>query len=182
MKLLGAKKINNINQVKKNLLIPSVDLNTGALYMFSSMHNRIGYSDEIIYINDINIGKAVRASCSYPGVFSPCKYKKTELIDGGIRENIPWKEVKKNGADKVFCVKFQKEPKIKEKKNIIDVVSGSMDLLSRELSNYEIAGADYVLDLKTKNVSLLDISQIDYLYELGYKQGKEYVKRLHSIF
>lgn len=31
------KGIYNINQIKENLLIPSVDLNTGMLYMFSSM-------------------------------------------------------------------------------------------------------------------------------------------------
>lgn len=174
------KGIRNINEIKRNLLIPSVDLNTGTVYMFSSLNKRNGYSDEIKYINDINIGKAVRASCSYPGVFSPCKYKNIEFVDGGIRENIPWKEVKASGAAKVFCVKFQKNRKMKEKKNIIDVVAGSMDLLGQELANYEIEGADYVLNLKTKSVSLLDFTQIDYLYELGYKQGKEYIKTIRN--
>ena len=49
----------------------------------------------------------MRASCSYPGVFSPCKYKSTELIDGGIRENVPWRETKLMGADKVISVIFK---------------------------------------------------------------------------
>ena len=172
------KGIYNINQIKKKLLIPSVDLDTGALYMFSSFEKTTRYSDEIIYVNDINIGKAVRASCSYPGVFSPCIYKDKELIDGGIRENIPWKEAKTNGADKVFCVKFQKIKKIKNRKNVIDIVSESIDIMCHELSNYEIDGADYLLNLNTKSVSLLDCSKIDYLYELGYKQGKEYIKKV----
>ena len=79
------KGIYNISQIKSNLLIPSVDLNDGGLYMFSSMLQRGAYSDEIKYINDISIGKAVRASCSYPGVFSPCKFEDKELLDGGIR-------------------------------------------------------------------------------------------------
>ena len=34
--------------------------------MFSSKNIRNSYSDDIIYTGDINIGKAVRASCSYP--------------------------------------------------------------------------------------------------------------------
>ena len=172
------KGIYNINQIKKKLLIPSVDLDTGALYMFSSFEKTTRYSDEIIYVNDINIGKAVRASWSYPGVFSPCIYKDKELIDGGIRENIPWKEAKTNGADKVFCVKFQKIKKIKNRKNVIDIVSESIDIMCHELSNYEIDGADHLLNLNTKSVSLLDCSKIDYLYELGYKQGKEYIKKV----
>ena len=168
------KGIYNISQIKSNLLIPSVDLNDGGLYMFSSMLQRGAYSDEIKYINDISIGKAVRASCSYPGVFSPCKFEDKELIDGGIRENLPWKETKRNGADIVFCVKFENEKKEKCRKNIIDNISKSIDILCHELSNYEIEGIDYLLTLKTKNISLLDYSKIDELYDLGYVQAKKY--------
>lgn len=171
------KGIYNINEIEKNLLIPSVDLNTGELYMFSSKSAPRRFMDYITYIDDINIGKAVRASCSYPGAFSPCIYENRELIDGGIRENIPWKETKANGADKVFCVKFQKEKKIKCRKNIIDVLSNSIDILCHELSNYEIDGADYVLTLKTRDMSLLDYEQIDYLYELGYNEAKKYIRK-----
>ena len=170
------KGIYNISQIKSNLLIPSVDLNDGGLYMFSSMLQRGAYSDEIKYINDISIGKAVRASCSYPGVFSPCKFEDKELIDGGIRENLPWKETKRNGADIVFCVKFENEKKERCRKNIIDNISKSIDILCHELSNYEIEGIDYLLTLKTKNISLLDYSKIDELYELGYVQAKKYLK------
>ena len=170
------KGIYNISQIKSNLLIPSVDLNDGGLYMFSSMLQRGAYSDEIKYINDISIGKAVRASCSYPGVFSPCKFEDKELIDGGIRENLPWKETKRNGADIAFCVKFENEKKEKCRKNIIDNISKSIDILCHELSNYEIEGIDYLLTLKTKNISLLDYSKIDELYELGYVQAKKYLK------
>ena len=173
----AAKKgIYNINQIQRNLLIPSVDLNSGKLYMFSSMNKRGKYSDEIIYINNINIGKAVRASCSYPGVFSPCEYNSIELIDGGIRENLPWREAKVNGADRVFCVKFQNEKDRKCKNNIIDVASSSIDILCHELSNYEIEGADYLLTIKTKNITLLDYSKIGELYDLGYREGKRFIR------
>lgn len=100
------KNIKYINEVKKYLFIPSVDLNTGKIYFFSSINNNRSYSDKIIYINNIEVWKAVRASCSYPGVFSPYKYKSTELVDGGIRENIPWKQLKEIGVDKVISVIF----------------------------------------------------------------------------
>lgn len=180
------KGVYNINQIKKKLLIPAVDLNDGILYMFSSMNKRGKYRDEIIYIDNISIGKAVRASCSYPGVFSPCVYNGKMLIDGGIRENLPWKEAKANGADKVFCINFQNEKTGKENKNIIDVISGSIDILRHELSNYEIIGADYLLTIKTKDVSLLDCSKIDCLYELGYKETKKFIreklKKISTIY
>ena len=75
------KYIKKISDIKIPLLIPSVDLHTGKIYIFMSHSKRIKFSDEIIYDTQINIGKAVRASCSYPLIFSPCKYNNTELID-----------------------------------------------------------------------------------------------------
>ena len=115
------KGISNINQVKKNLIIPAVDLYDGKLYAFSSKDNRTMYSNNIKYVYDCEIGKIVQASCSYPGIFSPCKYKNTKLIDGGIRENVPWKLTKLNGAEKVISIIFEKDINIdrKKEKNII---------------------------------------------------------------
>ena len=131
------KEINNINQINKKLLIPCVNLKTGDVHIFSSIknRNRKEYSDNIIYENNINIGKAVRASCSYPGVFSPCIIEDNYMVDGGIRENVPWKELKECGARKVISVIFQNEIKEKNEINMFDVISGSMELLCRELSN-----------------------------------------------
>ena len=146
------KQIETIEQINKKLLIPSIDLCDGKIYVFSSIKNRGTYSDNIIYVNDINIGKAVHASCSYPGVFSPVEYNNTLLIDGGIRENVPWKELKENGADKVISIVFENEIKKKKELNVIDVVTKSIDILCHELSNYELEGADYLIKIKTKDI------------------------------
>ena len=173
-----AKGITNIRDINKNLLIPSIDLNTGAVYFFSSINESRGYSDKIRYVNDIEIGKAVRASCSYPGVFSPCPYKETVLVDGGIRENVPWKELKENGVDVVISVVFTKDIKYKTKKNILDVIGGSIDIMGHELSNYELEGADYLLKIHTEDVSLLDASKMEYLYKRGYEEAKRQIRNI----
>lgn len=176
-KLCNNKNVYNISDVKKRLLITSVSLNNGKIYFFENLNNRNTYSDEIISVNNINIGKAVRASCSFPGFFCPVKYNEDLLIDGGVRENIPWKEVKKRGIDKVFCISFEEEIKNKKNKNIIDSIYGAINLMGRELSNYELSGADYVLKIKTKEISLLDFKEIEYLYNLGYNKTKEYLEK-----
>ena len=173
--------ITNIEQINKKLLIPSVDLKNGKIYVFSSIKNRETYSDKIVYINDINIGKAVHASCSYPGIFSPVEYDNTFLIDGGIRENVPWRELKECGAEKVISIIFENEIKKKKDLNIIDVATKSIDILSHELSNYELNGADYLIKIKTKDIHLLDRAKIDYLYKLGYIEAKAKIKEIKSI-
>ncbi len=82
------------------------------------------------------------------------------------------------GADKVISVVFEEEKKKDDYINIIEVIMSAIGILSHELSNYEMAGSDDKILIRTKHMSLLDGSQIDYLYNLGYKKG---VKELNRI-
>lgn len=173
-----SKAIDNISDIKKTLVIPSVELCNGNVICFTSCQFRKSFSDSTVFVNDVNIGKAVRASCSYPVVFSPCDYKNVKLIDGGIRENVPWKELKVLGADKVISIMFDDETNYNCDKNLVEVAGRSIGLLCRELSNYEMEGADYVLKIKSNKVGLLEMKKIDELYELGYEQMKKSIDKI----
>ena len=180
-KELNKKNIKNISDIKKELLIPSIDINTGEINVFISKENRAKYLDNIIYINNVNIGKAVRASCSYPVVFSPCKIDGKQLVDGGLRENVPWKLTKEKGADKVLSIIFDEENNKKNYcKNILEVASNSLGILCHEISNYDLEGADYLLKIKTEKVQLLDYKKIDELYLKGYEQTKNKIKEIKN--
>ena len=181
VKKVGVKKgIYEITDIKIPLYIPSVDLSTGNLIVFTSAKKRKGFSDDIIYINDIDISTAVRASCSYPGIFSPVRINDFVLADGGIRENVPWSILKKSNCDYVFSIIFKEVTEKHECNNIFDVISTSFDLICRELTNYELNGADYLFEINLPYVSLLDCSKIDELYILGYRQCKEYIKTIYN--
>ncbi len=180
-KELNKKNIKNISDIKKELLIPSIDINTGEINVFISKENRAKYLDNIIYINNVNIGKAVRASCSYPVVFAPCKINGKQLVDGGLRENVPWKLTKEKGADKVLSIIFDEEKNKKNYcKNILEVASNSLGILCHEISNYDLEGADYLLKIKTEKVQLLDYKKIDELYLKGYEQTKNKIKEIKN--
>ena len=175
-KVCNEKGIYQISDIKMPLAIPSVDLCNGDVICFTSQKFRNNMSDNTIFTSDIEIGKAVRASCSYPVVFSPCPYKNIKLVDGGIRENVPWKELKFLGADKVVNIVFEDEENEVCNKNLVEVAGRSIGLLCRELSNYELDGSDFTLKITSKKVGLLDMKKIDELYELGYRQAKEKIK------
>ena len=181
-KYANEKNIYNINEIKMPLIIPSVNLNDGSIYIFTSLKNvnlkRNTYSDEIIYIDDFEIEKVVKASCAYPGIFEPFKYDNIQLIDGGIRENIPWKESKKAGADFVISVVFEKKITRNYNKNIMEIIDSSIEILSHELANYELIGNDYVIKVFTNDISLLDNTKVDYLYEKGYQTAKKEIKNI----
>lgn len=170
--------IHNINQIKMPLLISMVSLQTGIVYIASSKENRAMLSDKTKYITDIPIGKAVRASCSFPVVFSPCKYQGLDLIDGGTRENLPWKGLKEIGADEIWGITFNTTFKEKDCcTNIIDSATRAMELQGRELAMYEKAGIDNLITINTKKISLLDSSKAEGLYKIGYEQAKKQIKK-----
>lgn len=174
-RLCRAKGIQNINQVPRKLIIPTVNIYTEELYVFHSgplIHNE----KNIKYINNVDIGTAVQASCSYPGVFCPCEYRDTLLVDGGLAENLPWRETKRIGADKVVSIVFVEKTPKKCCDNVVQILDKSFGILCHELARYEWDGTDYLLEIETNNVGLLDWKKVDELYEQGYEQTKQKIK------
>lgn len=172
-KMCKQKGIVDISNTKIPLLIPAVNLRNGETYFFSSQLKRGTFSDNIKYVNDVDIPSAVRASCSYPGIFTPYKINKNKFIDGGIRENTPWKGLKEIGADYVISVIFEKQIQEKKQMNLIDVIETSIEIMGHELSNYELNGAEKIIKIKTENVKLLQTEKMNELYKQGYMQAKK---------
>lgn len=173
--MCNEKNIYNISDIKIPLVIPSVNMSTGEVMCFTSSKMRT-FSDNMVFINDAEIGKVVQATCSFPTVFSPCDYENCKLVDGGIRENVPGREVKFLGANKVISVVFQNEVDKSCCNNLIDVAFRSYELMCKELSKYELDGIEYLIKVKSKKVSLLDMNKIDEFYQLGYNETKRFLK------
>ncbi|NBB90007.1 MAG: patatin family protein, partial [Spirochaetes bacterium] len=70
------------------LRVVSVDLLTGELYIF----------------REGPVARAVRASSSIPGMFSPLEWNGMVLVDGGVKNNMPADIVRDMGADIVIAV------------------------------------------------------------------------------
>lgn len=166
------KQISNINQIKMPIVIPAVDMTTGEEYIFTSVK-----SNKKNYISTIDIGKAVRASSSFPVIYEPMKYKDKLFLDGGILNNIPEKEVKKLGVDKVISVKFDSN-KIEPTSNAVDIVVKVSDLMGEKISETDLQQSDYIITVPTDGAGILDVSKIDYCFESGYETTKKQIKQI----
>lgn len=111
------------------------------------------------------------------GVFEPSEIYGNFFIDGGINENIPWKALKKYGADKIISVIFTENGEKECCNNMINVIDCSISYLMKELREYELFGNTDIIDIKLGKINLLDSSKVDELYEIGYKIAKEYIKK-----
>lgn len=99
-------KYNKLSDIEKNLAIISCDTISTKEIVFISNDYKLECDKRIEYINKAPISKAIRASMSFPGVFTPCDYKGYNLIDGGTVNNLPAKVLKDMGAKKVLRHKF----------------------------------------------------------------------------
>lgn len=164
--LAKRRGFNNISEIDMPIVVPSVDLIQGKEYIFT---NQIPNNTNpcIEYIDNISIGKMVRASSSFPAVFSPCNIQNCAFADGGALDNIPIEEVKRQGADKVIAVKFNSE-KINNQSNMMDIAMKTIDIMGNKISESGLAKSDYVLNIYTDKVGLLDTNKLDKCFQYGY--------------
>jgi len=65
-----------------------------------------------VILNQGSVIKAVRASISIPGIFTPVKYQDYFLVDGGVVDPVPVDVVQKMGANIIIAVSLtEKTPK-----------------------------------------------------------------------
>lgn len=172
------RNIHNIKDITFPLYISSVNLGSGNTYIFNNQKSTTYKGFKLV--DNIDISTAVRASCSYPGVFTPVKWNGCTFVDGGIRENTPWEVLRLEGADKTICITFKDTTKKNCCKNLINVIDCSMSYLNSELKDYELKGGGEIIEIKTNDISLLEYSKVDELYQIGYKTACEFCKKIKN--
>lgn len=152
------------------LAIPAVDINTSRIVMFVS--NKAGMKDqkEIEFDDDIDVATAVRASISYPAVFKPCMVKGKRLVDGGIRDNVPVRILRKMGANRVLAVNLGYVGKAdNDIDDALEIAIQAIDIMAYQITRESIKEANYVLLPEVYDVRLLEVSRIPECIERGYK-------------
>lgn len=166
------KDLKYISELKMPIAIPTVDINTSKKYVFTNYSQEEDY-----YIKDMEIAKAVRASCTYPGVYAPFDYKNYRFVDGGVLDNIPADEAKKLGVDKVLTIKFILNKNSKPR-GMYNIAMKCVDTIFEGLSREAIEMSDYIFDIDVSKSSAFSIGKIDYCYEEGYKYA---ISRINEI-
>ena len=147
----GVRKISDIKTMP--LVIPAVDVSEAKEYVFTNKIPSKSKNNER-YITDITVGKAVRASSSFPAIFCPCQFKEHRFLDGGVLDNIPVKEVKKQGADKVIAINFKADD-VDEESNMMDIAMRTIDIMGNKISEDSLNQSDYILTIKTDKTRIV---------------------------
>ena len=181
------KNKSDIKEIDIPFAIPTVDIRNGEIVYFLnrkvSEKRRTKFDDNPSYVYNGKLSSIVRASASFPGVFEPKMINEFLLVDGGVRMNTPvtiLNEIKENN-EKIISVSFEKVDGNRVPQNIIDVSLKSFDIMGHHVNQNEIEKSDFDIEIESKGISLLDISKIDYMVNLGYNTTKKNLDKIKSV-
>ncbi len=172
------KGVKVIGDIKLPLVIPAVDIAEAKEYIFTNCAPRDNLNDN--YITEISIGKAVRASSSFPAVFCPCEFKNHMFLDGGALDNIPVIHVKKICKSKIIAVNFKADP-VEENSDIMDILMKTLDIMGNKIAEKELEQSDLILTVPTDRAGLFDIEKLDKCYKFGYDTVIQNLSKIKAL-
>ena len=176
---LGLRKgVKTIGDIKMPLAIPTVDIMDSKEYIFTNCAPRNNPYDN--YITEIGIGKAIRASCSFPAMFCPCEFKNHMFMDGGTLDNIPVIPLKRMYNKKIMAVNFEAD-KVEENSDVMDIIMKTLDIMGNKISEEGIKQSDFVLTVPTDRAGLFDIEKLDKCYKFGYETVMKNIDKIKKI-
>ena len=170
------KKVRTVGDIKMPLVISTVDIVESKEYLITNCAPRDDFKDNLI--TEIGIGKAVRASSSFPAFFCPCEYKKHIFMDGGVLDNTPVLPLKQIYDKKVIAVNFESDP-VEENCDVMDIIMKTLDIMGNKISEKSLEQSDLILTVPTDRAGLFDIDKLDKCYKFGYDTV---VKNIDKIF
>lgn len=176
--LANKKGFRVIGDIKMPLVISAVDIVEEKEYIFTNCASRKNINDN--YITEISIGRAVRASSSFPAVFCPCEFKNHVFMDGGVLNNIPTGELKKAYDGKIMSVNFESDS-VDNSYDIMNIIMKTLDIMGNKLSANSLQKSDFLLTIPTDGTGLIDIDKMDKCYNLGYQTTKENIDKIKRI-
>lgn len=172
------KGVKVIGDIKMPLAISTVDIGEAKEYIITNCASRDNPFDN--YITEIPIGKAVRASSSFPAVFCPCEYKNHMFLDGGTLDNIPIIPLKNICDKKILAVNFEAD-KVELASDVMDIIMRTLDIMGNKISEKGLEQSDFILTVPTDRAGLFDVEKLDKCYKFGYDTTIKNIKKIKNI-
>ncbi|SPE32013.1 Patatin [Burkholderiales bacterium] len=131
-----------IERLPRKLAIVATDLGSGQMMVFERG----------------NVGMAVRASSSVPGVFQPVAIGSREYVDGGLVSPVPVRTTRRLGADVVIAVDISKNPAYQSTTGAFDILMQTFTIMGQVIARAELADADIVLQPAVGTIGSTDFA------------------------
>ncbi len=129
-----------------------------------------------------SLSRALRATMSIPGVFSPVEVDGRILADGGLVNNIPTDVVKEMGADILIVVNIETQLGNRETlESLPGVLAQTINIATLDNSRRNLRQADFIIAPDLENYSLADFEESEKIIELGRAGAEQKVALLKGL-
>ncbi|MBM4313585.1 MAG: patatin-like phospholipase family protein [Deltaproteobacteria bacterium] len=170
----GEKLENFVNKAVQNHTIERLRI------PFLAVSTNIQTGEEIVFAMG-NTGKAVRASCSIPGVFQPVRIGDKAYVDGGVVSPVAVDAAKKAGADIVIAVDISAGVARAFPQGILETILQSIDIMYAKIAAVQIRNADVVIRPRLSHINSSDFDRRNEAILEGEKAAAEALPQIQQI-
>src|SRR5579872_3718954 len=152
--LKGFLKHDHFEDMKIPLGIVATDLSTGA---------------PVVFRDKGDVVLPIRASCSYPGLFRPIKYKGHCLVDGAVSMEVPARPLRAMGATRVITVHLPAPSACPDPGSILSVVNRCFQVMGNRLENEWRKYSDLVISPEVGDMGWDEFDNARKMIEIGEK-------------
>ena len=123
---------------------------------------------EKVVLGEGNLSESIKASFTFPLLYSPININGKNLVDGGLTTNIPVDVAKEVGAD--YTITVNSTSPLQSIENITNPLYTADHILSitmNQLNNSQLQKSNEVITPDVENTSTFDFNRIEFLYNQG---------------
>jgi NTE family protein len=126
--------------------------------------------------------EAMRASMAIPTVFTPQEIDNTMILDGGIFNNLPVKEVLDMGADIIIAVNVGFIPSQKEKlRSFVNILEQSFFIQNQKEMNERISACDILITPPLEKFTAASFDKADTLVKIGEMAARAQIDEIKHL-
>lgn len=125
---------------------------------FAAVATQLETGERAVFVRG-NVGQAVRASSSIPGVFEPVIIGGKSFVDGGVVSPVPVDAAKQLGAEFVIAVDISSRANGQRPSGLLGAVNQSITIMGQRLGEQELARADVVIRPAVLDIGAADFEQ-----------------------
>ena len=139
-------------------------------------------SGALVVLDQGDLGLAVQASSSAPGLLEPVRIGGQLLVDGNLSAPVPVVAARRLGAHCVIAVDISFPPEQADLSDPYDALYQGFSILTRKFALEERAGADLVIEPKLPKHHEMSAATLKALVEAGERAALEALPKLRALF
>jgi NTE family protein len=147
---------------------------------FYAVATNIQTGEEMVFGRG-NTGKAVRASCSIPGIFKPDLIGDKMYVDGGVVSPLAIDVARRYGADVVIAVDISSNLTSSIPAGTVETIMQAVDIMHNKMTAFQIKNADVVIKPKVGDIGATDFSKRHEAIMEGEKAAVEAMPAINQI-